>query len=117
MRRTGGLGVAATGLRVMVWLSARANPFRMTPPLGVWMTDPPLRSIVGEVAVMKLPFKRMEEALEQEAGKKRLPEFGSPSGVMEIPRAASVSSGPWLDSSSVLGFPSDSLWGWKRCSY
>lgn len=77
------------------------------------ITGLPLRSTAGELlAARKLPFTRMEEEAGHGAG------GAAPARNMELWAGASVatgatplsrSSGLRLDSSSVVGFPSDSL--------
>jgi hypothetical protein len=79
------------------------------------MTGLPLRSTAGELlAAKKLPFTRMEEEVAPGAG------GVAPARNMELWAGASAATGATplsrfsglrLDSSSVVGFPSDSLVG------
>lgn len=77
------------------------------------MTGLPLRSTAGELpAARKLPFTRMDEEAGQGAGgaapaRNREPWAGASAATGATP--LSRSSGLRLDSSSVVGFPSDSL--------
>lgn len=77
------------------------------------MTGLPLRSTAGELpAARKLPFTRMEEEAGQGAGGVAPARNIEPwAGVSTATGATplSRSSGLRLDSSSVVGFPSDSL--------
>lgn len=85
------------------------------------MTGPPLRSTAGELlAARKLPFTRMEEEAGHGAG------GPVPARNMEPWAAASADTGATplsrfsglrLDSSSVVGFPSDSLAGEMAVSW
>lgn len=79
------------------------------------MTGLPLRSTAGELlAARKLPFTRMEEEAGHGAGgaapaRNMEPWAGASAATGATP--LSRSSGLRLDSSSVVGFPSDSLLG------
>ena len=77
------------------------------------MTGLPLRSTAGELpAARKLPFTRMEEEAGHGAGgeapARNMEPGAGPSAAAEA-APLSRSSGLRLDSSSVVGFPSDSL--------
>lgn len=85
------------------------------------MTGLPLRSTAGGLlAARKLPFTRIEEEAGHVAGEvapaRKMELWAGASAAMEA-TPLSRSSGLRLDSSSVVGFPSDSLEGKRVTSF